>query len=66
MSDRTAALDHFDGRAAIGRWIADEPGLTYAIAELSRLPNEARERADVLFSFGSAAVLKRRGPSTCP
>jgi hypothetical protein len=66
MSDRTAALDGFDGRAAIGRWVASEPGLTYAIADLPRLPNEARDRAEVLASFGSAAVIKRRGPSACP
>jgi hypothetical protein len=66
MSARTAAFDVFDPRAAVGQWVAGEPGLTYAIADLTRLPNQARDRADVLASFGSAAVLKRRGPSACP
>ena len=65
-SDRTAALDRFDGRAVVGRWVAGEAGVTYAIADMSRLPNEARDRADVLASFGAAAVLKRKGPSRCP
>lgn len=66
MSERTAALDRFDGRAAIGQWVAGEPGLTYAIADLTRLPNEARDRAEVLATFGTVAVLKRRGVSSCP
>ena len=66
VSDRTAALDAFDGRAALGPWVAGEPGLAYAIAETGRLPNQLLDRADVLASFGSAAVLKRRGAAACP
>jgi hypothetical protein len=66
MSDRTAALSDFNLNAAIGRWVSGEDGPTYAIADMAGVPNAMRDRFDMLASFGSAAVIKRRGPSTCP
>ena len=61
---RTANPDTFVPARAIARWI--EPGgLPYAIVHLPALPKEVLNDVDVLEQFGTAAVVKRRGPSFC-
>jgi hypothetical protein len=62
---RTLEADTFDPRKAIVRWILPG-GLRYAIAgDFDALPRDIRTNVDVLARFGPAAVVKRRGPSTC-
>jgi len=64
VTARTVAVEAYDLRSAVVRWI--EPGgLPYAIADLSAIPADVRREAEVLERFGSAAVLKRRGPGSC-
>jgi hypothetical protein len=65
LSDRTADARTYDMRDAIVRWI-ERTGMPYAIADLSTLPKDVRETADVLMQFDSAVVIKRRGPVDCP
>jgi hypothetical protein len=61
---RTADPSTFDPAKATVRWI--EPiGLPYAIAHMPTLPNDVLNNVDVLEEFGSAAVVTRRGPSSC-
>jgi hypothetical protein len=33
---------------------------------LAALPRDIRNDLDIIADFGSAAVVKRRGPSSCP
>jgi hypothetical protein len=62
---RTLVDDTFEPRQAMVRWIVPG-GLPYAIADdLDALPRDIRTNVDVLARFGPAAVVKRRGPSTC-
>lgn len=57
--------DTFEPKKAIVRWILPG-GLRYAIAgDLDALPRDIRTNVDVLARFGPAAVVRRRGPSTC-
>ena len=57
--------DTFDPHKATVRWIVPG-GLPYAIADrFDALPRDIRTNVDVLARFGPAAVLKRRGPSSC-
>lgn len=65
MSARTGNDATFDETAAIVRWLTPG-GLPYAIAELPALPADVRADLDIVADFGSAAVVKRRGPSSCP
>ena len=65
MSARTGDEATFEQTAAILRWLTPG-GLPYAIADLPALPADVRADLDIVASFGSAAVVKRRGPSTCP
>jgi hypothetical protein len=61
---RTMDPTTFDPDKAKVRWI--EPGgLPYAIAHMPALPNDVLNNVDVLEEFGTAAVVKRRGPSSC-
>ena len=62
---RLARPDAFDPHRAMARWI-EPAGLPFAIADLSILPNDVRTQVDVLAQFGEAAVIRRRGASTCP
>ncbi len=63
---RTIDPETFVPAKAIERWILPG-GVPYAIAEdFSALPRDIRESVDVLARFGPAAVVKRRGPATCP
>ena len=62
---RTLDEDTFEPKKAIVRWILPN-GLPYAIADdFDALPRDIRTNVDVLARFGPAAVVKRRGPSTC-
>lgn len=61
---RTADPDTFVPARAIARWI-EPAGLPYGIADLKTLPKEVLNDVDVLEQFGTAAVVKRRGPSMC-
>jgi hypothetical protein len=46
------------------RWLTPG-GLPYAIADLPSLPRDVRQELDIIQQFDSAAVAKRRGPSSC-
>ena len=65
MSPRTGDAATFNERDAIIRWLTPG-GLPYAVADLATLPADVRRDLDIVASFGSAAVAKRRGPSSCP
>jgi hypothetical protein len=57
--------DLFEAKKSVVRWIVPE-GLPYAIAEhFDALPKDIRDNVDVLARFGEAAVIRRRGASTC-
>jgi hypothetical protein len=62
---RALENDTFEPAKAIVRWILPG-GLPYAIAgDFDALPRDIRTSVDVLARFGPAAVVQRRGPSTC-
>ena len=62
---RTLDDDTFDPKKAIVRWILPG-GLPYAVAgDFDALPRDIRTNVDVLARFGPAAVVQRRGPSSC-
>jgi hypothetical protein len=64
-SARTGDDATFDTQASIGRWLV--PGSPrYAIADLDVLPQEIRDEVDVVEQDGRAAVIARRGASSCP
>ena len=65
VSARTAAVETFDDRRALLRWISPG-GLPYAVADLGSLPKDIRADAAVLAQFDTAAVIKRHGASSCP
>jgi hypothetical protein len=65
MSARTGDVATFDRTAAIIRWLTPG-GYPYAIADLPSLPADVRSDLDVVADFGPAAVVKRRGASSCP
>ena len=63
--DKSLPSHVFDPKKAIVRWILSN-GLPFAIADdFDRLPRDIRTNVDVLARFGPAAVVQRRGPSTC-
>jgi hypothetical protein len=66
ISERTADDDTFFTQPSMARWLAPNRQPTYAIADLSILPAEIRGDVDFLQQFGSAAVIARRGESSCP
>ena len=52
-------------RQTLNRWILGG-GVPHAIAEdFEGLPKDIRTSVDVVARFGPAAVVKRRGPSSC-
>jgi len=62
---RALSEDTFDPKKATVRWILPG-GLPYAIAgDFDALPRDIRTNVDVLARFGPAAVVQRRGTSTC-
>jgi hypothetical protein len=64
ISARSARDDTYEPKDAIIRWLTPG-GLPYAIADLSALPRDVRQDLDIVATFGTAAVVRRRGPSTC-
>ena len=61
---RTADNATYELAPTLLRWLTPG-GLPYAIADLPTLPAGVRNDLDILQSFGSAAVVSRRGPSRC-
>ncbi|MEQ1729320.1 MAG: hypothetical protein ABL982_13165, partial [Vicinamibacterales bacterium] len=64
MSDRTGNNATYEPNDAVMRWLTPN-GFPYAIADLPALPRDVREELDVIQSFGTAAVVRRRGPAAC-
>lgn len=65
MSPRTGDNATYQLPPTLIRWLTPG-GLPYAIADLPRLPRDVRDDLDIVARFDTAAVVKRRGPSTCP
>jgi hypothetical protein len=65
VTARSLDPDTYKPDFAIARWLTPG-GLTYGIADLATLPRGVAEELDVLQQFGTAAVVKQRGPSSCP
>jgi hypothetical protein len=63
-SPRTAEIDRYEPRQAMGQWVADQ-GRGYAVAELGLVPDEIRRNMEVIAQFGRAAVVRRPG-AVCP
>lgn len=64
-SGRAMNDDTFDTRKSLERWILPS-GLPIGVTDdFERLPRDIRTNVDVLQRFGPAAVVKRRGPSSC-
>jgi hypothetical protein len=64
-SGRALDDDTFEPKKALNRWILPN-GLPFAVADdFEAIPRDIRTNVDVLARFGPAAVVKRRGPSTC-
>jgi hypothetical protein len=65
QSDRTRDPATFDPKHALIRWI-QPAGLPFAITDdLEALPKDIRTDVDIVRRFGPAAVVARRGRSTC-
>ena len=64
VSDRTGDNSTYEPKDAVVRWLTPN-GLPYAIADLTALPRDVRTDLEVVRAFGTAAVVSRRGPSTC-
>ena len=64
MSARTADDRTFETRDEILRWIRPE-GLPYAVADLATIPKDVLDEHEEVARFGSAVVIRRRGPSAC-
>ena len=65
MSDRTGDNSTYEPNDAVIRWLTPN-GLPYGIADLSALSRDVRDELDIVQPFGTAAVVRRRGPSACP
>jgi hypothetical protein len=62
---RSGDDDTYQPRQTLNRWILGG-GVPHAIAEdFEGLPKDIRTSVDVVVRFGPAAVVKRRGPSSC-
>lgn len=59
-SARTAEIDRYDPRQAMGQWVTSE-GRGHAVADLDLLPDEVRQNVQVMKEFGRAAIIRRRG-----
>lgn len=64
ISDRTGDNSTYEPQDAVVRWLTPN-GLPYAIADLTALSRDVRNDLEIVRAFGTAAVVKRRGPSTC-
>jgi hypothetical protein len=63
-SARSAATATYEPGLIIIRWLTPG-GLPYAIADLPALPREVRDELHIFKQFGTAAIVKRVGPSSC-
>jgi hypothetical protein len=61
---RTGDNATYELTPALVRWLTPG-GLPYAIADLRVLPTDIKDTADIVAQFGPAAVIKRKGPSSC-
>jgi hypothetical protein len=64
MSARTGNFSTYEPKDAIVRWLTPG-GLPYAIADLPALPRTVRDELDIVRQFDTAAVVKRRGATSC-
>jgi len=64
LSARTADFDTYELAPALVRWLTPN-GLPYAVVELPAIPDGIRDELDIIARFDTAAVARRRGPSTC-
>ena len=61
---RTGDNTTYELTPALVRWLT--PGrLPFAIADLRVIPTDIRETSEIVAQFGPAAVIKRKGPSSC-
>jgi hypothetical protein len=65
VTPRSLDPDTYKPDFAMARWLTPG-GLTYGIADLSTLSRGVRDELDVLQQFDTAAVVRQRGPSSCP
>ncbi len=65
ISARTGDDDTYDLVPALVRWLTPG-GLPFAIADLAALPRDVRDELDIIQQFDTAAVVRRRGASSCP
>jgi hypothetical protein len=64
MSDRTGNNATYEPDDAVIRWLTAN-GLPFGIADLTSLPRDVRDELDVVQRFDTAAVVRRRGASSC-
>jgi len=64
MSPRTGDNSTYEPDDAVLRWLTPN-GLPYGIADLAALPRGVRDELDIVQRFGTAAIVKRRGPASC-
>jgi hypothetical protein len=64
MSDRTGNNSTYEPSDAVLRWLTPG-GLPFAIADLPALSRDVRQDLDIVQQFGTAAIVKRRGPASC-
>jgi asparagine N-glycosylation enzyme membrane subunit Stt3 len=65
LTARTADNGTFDPSRNVLRWM-QPGGLPYAIAHLPTASKDVLQDADRLEDFGTAAVLRRTSPASCP
>ena len=61
---RTGDNATYELTPALVRWLTPG-GFPYAIADLRVLPTDIKAASDIVAQFGSVALVKRRGPSSC-
>jgi hypothetical protein len=61
---RTGDNATYELTPALVRWLTPG-GFPYAIADLRVVPTDVKAASEIVAQFGSAAVVKRRGPSSC-
>jgi hypothetical protein len=61
---RTGENATYELNPALVRWLTPG-GLPYAIADLKVLPTDIKNGSDIVAQFGPAAVIKRKGSSSC-
>jgi hypothetical protein len=61
---RTGDNATYELTPALVRWLTPG-GFPYALADLRVVPADIRAASDIVAQFGTAAVVRRRGPSSC-